>query len=69
MSALKDHYPEAAGLLSAPFRTFGGDGEHLPHEAEQEAIREMVAFRAPESPLSDMADTARGPECENGPWF
>lgn len=26
----------------------------------------MVAFRAPESPLSDMADTARGPECENG---
>ncbi len=34
----------------------GDDGELVPHEAEQEAIREMVALRAQGKPLRAIAD-------------
>ena len=34
----------------------GDDGELVPHEAEQEAIREMVALRAQGRPLRAIAD-------------
>ena len=37
----------------------GDDGELIPHEAEQEAIREMVALRAQGKPLRAIADAVR----------
>ena len=37
----------------------GEDGELVPHEAEQEAIREMVALRAQGRPLRAIADAVR----------
>src|SRR5208337_5132058 len=37
----------------------GGDGELVPDEAEQEAIREMVALRAQGKPLRAIADAVR----------
>ena len=37
----------------------GDEGELIPHEAEQEAIREMVALRAQGKALRTIADTAR----------
>ncbi len=37
----------------------GDDGELVPHEAEQEAIREMVALRAQGKALRAIADAVR----------
>ena len=40
----------------------GDDGELVPHEAEQEAIREMVALRAQRKALRAIADAMRAKE-------
>jgi len=51
----KAHGRYLGGKVPFGFRR-GGDGELVPHEAEQEAIREMVALRAQGRPLRAIAD-------------
>jgi putative DNA-invertase from lambdoid prophage Rac len=46
------------GIVPFGFRR-GDDGELVPHEAEQQAIREMVALRTEGKPLRAIADTVR----------
>ena len=50
-----------AGKVPFGFRR-GDDGELVPHEAEQEAIREMVALRAQRKALRAIADAMRAKE-------
>ena len=51
----KAHGRYLGGKVPFGFRR-GDDGELVPHEAEQEAIREMVALRAQGRPLRAIAD-------------
>ena len=46
------------GIVPFGFRR-GDDGELVPHEAEQEAIGEMVTMRAQGRPLRAIADAVR----------
>ena len=46
------------GIVPFGFRR-GESGELVPHEAEQEAIREMVAMRAQGGPLRAIRDAVR----------